>query len=136
MTGSCCGPNPRQGQSISYLGINGVQIGIQGLEETLRDVAADLGDAPEEEIKHVLVSRVAEKNHIPGDKEAEYGEALLQKYRQILDTTESGGEQDKRKDGTGLTGKLKGLFSGRGKGSCCGVDIEEIPREESKEQGS
>lgn len=53
----------------------------------------------------------------------------------IEEEEESGGEQGKRKGRAGVTGKLKGQFFGLGKGSCCGIDIQETPQEESREKG-
>ncbi|MEF8823996.1 MAG: hypothetical protein V5A74_07795 [Desulfohalobiaceae bacterium] len=53
----------------------------------------------------------------------------------IKEEEESGGEQGKRNGRTGVTGKLKGLFTGLGKDSCYGIDIQDIPQEESKEKG-
>lgn len=65
---------------IRQIKIDGKEVGIAGILELFKGYYED-GKNPEEVAPDDLLENLGEMNHIPEDKEEEYGEAFMREYR-------------------------------------------------------
>lgn len=70
----CCGDS-----GVRIIMVDGDQVGIIGLDETLAQVRS-LGLTDEERIKEELLERVKRQNYVPPGQEPYYREALWREY--------------------------------------------------------
>jgi hypothetical protein len=75
MIGPCC-PGKPVARSIR---IGGQMVGIAQLDAVI-DSAVNLKDAPEEELKAILLAGIQEHNYVPSEMEDEYTEAIWQEF--------------------------------------------------------
>lgn len=84
---SCCGV--RIEEIPHAIDVEGIQVGILGLEEAIEEVKR-LRLENEEQMKRELLDRVNRRNYIPAGREEAYREAL---WREYLLEVSGGGEK-------------------------------------------
>jgi len=66
---------------IKQIMINDHLIGITGLDDSIKKIAAGHKDKSDEEIKKSLLAEIAGKNYVPPAALVEYGQALLREFK-------------------------------------------------------
>ncbi|MGD9963476.1 MAG: hypothetical protein AB7S97_06235 [Thermoplasmata archaeon] len=75
-TGTCC-PGKDNARKIT---VGGHQIGVSFLDQIIERAMAHL-DAPEEELKAILLREVKVYNYVPSSVEDEYVDALWEEFK-------------------------------------------------------
>lgn len=78
---------------ITPIKIGTVTVGIIGLQETLKELASEMPQAPDDEAKKELLLRVAKKNYVSDKVREQYGRALLREYKKHLGQEMPGDEE-------------------------------------------
>jgi len=64
--------------------IDGNLIGLTGLGQVIREMAAEYAGRPDAEVAAEMLRRLASKNYIPGPVRDKYGRALVREFRKFL----------------------------------------------------
>ncbi|MBI4964058.1 MAG: thioredoxin family protein [Desulfomonile tiedjei] len=68
----------------SRIRIGDNEIGLMGLKSAFEEIAHSHADASDEEIRNVLIERLARNNYIPCSVRNEYGKAFVREFRKFL----------------------------------------------------
>ncbi len=69
---------------IRLIYVDGVKVGIVGLDQVLEEVAAGHARASEAEVTPVLLERLEKRNYFPAHRRRAYGRALWREFRRHL----------------------------------------------------
>ncbi len=69
---------------IRLIYVDGVKVGMVGLDQVLEEVAARYAQSPEAETTRVLLERLEKRNYFPAHRRQAYGRALWREFRRYL----------------------------------------------------
>lgn len=69
---------------VVQIRIDGNLVGLTGLGQVIRDMAADYAGRSDAELAAEMLRRLEPKNYIPGPAREKYGRALVREFRKFL----------------------------------------------------
>lgn len=89
MPGECCPEKPVS----KRLTVGGIQVGISEYD-TIIQKALELENAPEDEIKRILLKELKIFNYVPASAEQDYLDAMWQEYKNTRNEREARKQED------------------------------------------